>query len=114
MKVTNKSELMKAAWKMFHNTKNNLKTFAEALKIAWTMFKSYKRNETKKAIENSGENAELKKAMNWARVKVSKTFTEWDFEDWKAFAEEHRAEASIWKLAAKYARMQDSEFYSYC
>lgn len=56
MKVTNKSELMKAAWKMFCNTKNNL----------------------------------------------------------KAFAEEHKAEASIWKLAAKYARMQDSEFYSYC
>ena len=51
MKVTNKSELMKAAWKMFRNAKNNLKTFAEA---------------------------------------------------------------SIWKLAAKYARMQDSEFYSYC
>lgn len=26
----------------------------------------------------------------------------------------NKAEASIWKLAAKYARMQDSEFYSYC
>ena len=68
----------------------------------------------KKAIENSDENAEFKKAMNRARIKVSKTFTEWNFEDWKAFAEERKAEASIWKLAAKYACMQDSEFYSYC
>lgn len=114
MKVTNKSELMKAAWKMFRNAKNNLKTFAEALKIAWIMFKSYKRNEAKKAIENSDENAEFKKAMNWARAKVSKTIAGWDFGDWKAFAEEHKSEASIWKLAAKYARIQDSEFYSYC
>lgn len=38
MKITNKSELFKAAWKIF---KANKITFSEALKCAWSMFKEY-------------------------------------------------------------------------
>lgn len=110
MKVTNKSELFKAAWKMFRVNKI---TFAEALKYAWTMLKAYQAKMTKKANETA-EDKELKKAMNWAFIKVSVTHTNWDFEAWKAFATEHKAEGTIWQLAAKYARIQDSIFYSFC
>lgn len=104
MKITNKSELMKAAWKMFRANKI---TFSEALKMAWNMFKTHKRNEENKNVEVSAEDKELLKAMSWARIKVSKTFTTWKFENWKAFAQEHKSEGAIWQLAAKYARLQD-------
>ncbi|MGQ5513930.1 hypothetical protein ACUJ42_05265 [Streptococcus anginosus] len=110
MKVTNKSELFKAAWKMFRANKI---TFSEALKYAWGMLKAYQAKVAAKANETA-EDKELKKAMNWARVKVSDTITSWDFEAWKAFAAEHKSEGTIWQLAAKYARIQDSIFYSFC
>lgn len=57
---------------------------------------------------------ELGKAMTWARMNVSKTIVNWDFDEWKTFANEHKTEGTIWQLAAKFARIQDSEFYSFC
>lgn len=111
MKITNKSELFKAAWKMF---KANKITFSEALKIAWNIYKTYKKNEINQTIKVSKEDKELGKAMSWARMNVSKTIVNWDFDAWKTFANEHKAEGTIWQLAAKYARIQDSEFYSFC
>lgn len=111
MKITNKSELFKAAWKMFRANKI---TFPEALKYAWNIYKTYLKNEINKTVEVSAEDKELGKAMTWARIKVAQTPVNWDFDAWKKFANEHKAEASIWKLAAKYARIQDSEFYSFC
>ena len=62
----------------------------------------------------SKEDKELGKAMVWARMNVSKTIVNWDFDEWKAFANEHKTEGTIWQLAAKFARIQDSEFYSFC
>lgn len=50
MKITNKSELFKAAWKM---CRANKITFSEALKYAWGMYKTFLRNEIKKAIKPS-------------------------------------------------------------
>ena len=41
MRITNKSELFKAAWKMF---KANKITFSDALKYAWNIHKSVLRN----------------------------------------------------------------------
>lgn len=110
MKVTNKSELFKAAWKMFRANKI---TFSEALKYAWQMLKEYQAKVAAKANETA-EDKELRKAMYWARTKVSTTITSWDLADWKAFATEHKSEGTIWQLAAKYARIQDSIFYSFC
>ncbi|MCW8645216.1 hypothetical protein OQG70_08265 [Streptococcus macedonicus] len=110
MKITNKSELFKAAWKMF---KANKITFSEALKYAWNIYKTYLKNEINKTVEVSAEDKELGKAMTWARIKVAQTPVNWDFDAWKKFANEHKAEASIWKLAAKYARIQDSELRSF-
>ena len=52
--------------------------------------------------------------MTWARIKVAKSRVNWVFDEWKAFATEHKAEGTIWQLAAKDARIQDSEFYSFC
>lgn len=110
MKVTNKSELFAAAWKMF---RANDFTFSEALRYAWSSYKFYLA--MKKAKENeTEEEKELKKAMNWARFKVSKTGTSWDMFEWAEFAREHKSEGTIWQLAAKYARIQDSIFYSFC
>lgn len=110
MKVTNKSELFKAAWKMFRANKI---TFSEALKYAWQMLKEYQAKVAAKANETA-EDKELRKAMYWARTKVSATITSWDLADWKKFATEHKSEGTIWQLAAKYARIQDSIFYSFC
>ncbi len=110
MKITNKSELFKAAWKMFRANKI---TFSEALKYAWNIYKTYLKNEINKTVEVSAEDKELGKAMTWARIKVAQTPVNWDFDAWKKFANEHKAEASIWKLAAKYARIQDSELRSF-
>ena len=45
MKVTNKSELFKAAWKMFRA--NAKMTFSDALKAAWDDFKVYKINKAR-------------------------------------------------------------------
>ena len=111
MKITNKSELFKAAWKMF---KANKITFSEALKCAWNIYKTYKKNEINKTVKVSKEDKELGKAMSWARIKVAQTAVNWDFNDWKEFATEHKAEGTVWQLAAKYARIQDSEFRSFC
>lgn len=111
MRITNKSELFKAAWKMF---KANKITFSEALKNAWNIYKTFLRNEINKTIKPSKEDKELGKAMTWARMNVSKTIVNWDFDEWKAFANEHKTEGTIWQLAAKFARIQDSEFYSFC
>ena len=52
--------------------------------------------------------------MTWARIKVAKTPVNWDFDEWKTFATEHESEGTVWQLAAKFARIQDSEFYSFC
>ena len=50
MKITNKSELFKAAWQMF---KANKITFSDALKYAWNIYKTFLRNEVLKvALEN--------------------------------------------------------------
>ena len=111
MRITNKSELFKEAWKMF---KANKITFSDALKYAWDMYKTFLRNEAHKTEKVSKEDKELGKAMVWARMNVSKTIVNWDFDEWKAFANEHKTEGTIWQLAAKYARIQDSEFYSFC
>ena len=110
MKITNKSELFKAAWKMF---KANKITFSEALKYAWNIYKTYLKNEINKTIKASKEDKELGKAMTWARIKVAQTAVNWDFDAWKKFAIEHKSEGTIWKLAAKYARIQDSELRSF-
>lgn len=110
MKVTNKSELFKAAWKMFRA--NNI-TFSQALTYAWSMFKVYQAKMIAKANETE-EDKELKRAMYWARTKVSTTIAGWDFDEWKAFAHEHESEGTIWQLAAKFARIQDSTLYSFC
>ena len=111
MKITNKSELFKAAWQMVEANKI---TFSEALKCAWNIYKTYLKNEINKTIKVSKEDKELGKAMTWARIKVAKTPVNWDFDVWKAFATEHKSEGTIWQLAAKFARIQDSEFYSFC
>ena len=111
MRITNKSELFKAEWKMF---KANKITFSEALKNAWNIYKTFLRNEAHKTEKVSKEDKELAKAMSWARMKVAKTITAWNFDEWKAFANEHKTEGTIWQLAAKFARIQDSEFYSFC
>ena len=111
MRITNKSELFKEAWKMF---KANKITFSEALKYAWNIYKTFLRNEAHKTEKVSKEDKELGKAMTWARIKVAKTPVNWDFDEWKAFANEHKSEGTIWQLAAKFARIQDSEFYSFC
>ena len=111
MKITNKSELFKAAWQM---VKANKITFSEALKYAWNIYKTFLRNEAHKTEKVSKEDKELGKAMTWARIKVAKTPVNWDFDEWKTFAAEHKSEGTIWQLAAKYARIQDSEFYSFC
>ena len=39
MRITNKSELFKEAWKMYRGNKI---TFSEALKYAWNIYKTYK------------------------------------------------------------------------
>lgn len=109
MKITNKSELFKEAWKMFRANKI---TFSEVLKYAWNIYKTYLKNEINKTIKVSKEDKELGKAMTWARIKVAKTPVNWDFDAWKKFATEHKAEGTIWQLAAKYARIQDSELRS--
>ena len=70
MKITNKSELFKAAWQMFRANKI---TFSEALKYAWNIYKTFLRNEVHKTEEVSKEDKELGKAMTWARIKVAKT-----------------------------------------
>ena len=111
MKITNKSELFKAAWQMF---KANKITFSDALKYAWNIYKTFLRNEAHKTEKVSKEDKELGKAMSWARIKVAETPVNWDFDEWKAFATEHKSEGTIWQLAAKYARIQDSEFRSFC
>lgn len=110
MKITNKSELFKAAWKMF---KANKITFSEALKYAWNIYKTYKKNEINKTVKVSKEDKELGKAMTWARIKVAQTAVNWDFDAWKKFVSEHKTEGTIWQLAAKYARIQDSELRSF-
>ena len=111
MKITNKSELFKAAWQMF---KANKITFSDALKYAWNIYKTFLRNEAHKTEKVSKEDKELGKAMGWARIKVAKTPVNWDFDEWKAFANEHKTEGTVWQLAAKFARIQDSEFRSFC
>ena len=111
MKITNKSELFKAAWQMFRANKI---TFSDALKYAWNIYKTFLRNEAHKTEKVSKEDKELGKAMSWARIKVAETPVNWDFDEWKAFANEHKSEGTIWQLAAKYARIQDSEFRSFC
>ena len=106
MKITNKSELFKAAWQMF---KANKITFSDALKYAWNIYKTFLRNEEHKTEKVSKEDKDLGKAMTWARIKVAKTPVNWDFDEWKAFANEHKSEGTIWQLAAKNARNQERE-----
>ena len=111
MKITNKSELFKAAWQM---VKANKITFSDALKYAWNIYKTFLRNEAHKTEKVSKEDKELGKAMTWARIKVAKTPVNWDFDEWKAFATEHTTARPIWQLAAKHAHIQARDFYSSC
>ena len=115
MKVTNKSELFKAAWKMFRA--NAKMTFSEALKIAWDYFKVYKinkaRQEEYEKTERSAEDKLLTKALIWARFNVSETIADLNFSEWKAFFTEHKNEGTVWQLVAKFARIQDSILRSF-
>ncbi len=107
MKIANKSELFKAAWKMF---KANKITFSEALKIAWAMFKEYLTSKK----ELTTKQKELYKAMVWANKKVSAHASIVDFKDFEASYNAHKTEfASIWKFAAKYARQADKMYCSH-
>lgn len=111
MKVTNKSELFKAAWKMFRNVKNKISVFGEALKMAWTMYKAYLVKQNRPAL--STEEKEMYKAMKWAELNVCRVALNLDFAEWKAFYQEHKSENTIWKLVAKFARIQDSKVSSF-
>ena len=107
MKITNKSELMSAAWKMFRNVKNNIATFSEALKIAWAIYKEYL--ESKKELNT--EQKELYKAMMWANNKVSRYSFDTNFKRFEETYNKCKEDfASIWKFAAAYARSKDKEY----
>lgn len=115
MKVTNKSELFKAAWKMFRA--NAKMTFSDALKAAWDDFKVYKINKARQEeyakTERFEEDKLLTKALIWARRNVSETIADLNFSEWKAFYTEHKNEGTVWQLVAKFARIQDSILRSF-
>lgn len=112
MKITNKSELMTAAWKIFRNVKNKIATLGKALKTAWSIYKSYLAKKNRPAL--TPELKELYKSMIWANEKVSRHGFNTDFERYVAMYNEHKDEFdSIWKFAAFYARNEDKILRSY-
>ena len=106
MKVTNKSELMKAAWKMFNNPKF-IKTFSEALKIAWTFFKEYLKKQSDNARQ-SVYGKEFKKALYWAQSNVARLGTILDFSEWEKYYTAHKSEGTVWQVVAKFARNENA------